>query len=278
MGTTSAFKIWVSPGTYSVKAQARCSTDTSAVSVWSSGLSVTISGPAEQPNVIPYQPTGWSDKVVVSNSIRTSVDNIQLYDTDPLFVDWAVINSGTSSASGYSVELYIDGVLKNSWSNCPALKPNSYYSQKDYPIGSLSAGIHTIKLAAGNNGYTKSITILDISTAINLTIPSDNTSFGACSLYSLPAFGWEVGDTFKSYEIQFSPVHDFRSTSARAKTPPPSAVINSNTWKKVLSIPEGTVYWRVVGIHRIGLSPPVRLIPLPCNSAGGWKSKNRGCE
>jgi len=214
---------------------------------WSSGLSVTISVPAEQPNVTPYQPTGWSDKVVVSNAMRTNVDSTQPYNTDPLYVDWAVINDGTSPASGYSVELYIDGVLKNTWSSCPLLKPNSYYLKKDYAIGSLSAGTHTIKLMVGNNGYTKTITISDISTAINLTMPSDNTSFGACSLYSPPTFGWAVGDTFKSYEIQFSPVQDFSGTSVRVRTSSSSTAINSNTWKKVLSIPVGTAYWRVVG-------------------------------
>jgi uncharacterized repeat protein (TIGR02543 family) len=40
---TSASKSWASAGTYSVKSQARCATDTYAVSGWSSVLSVTIS-------------------------------------------------------------------------------------------------------------------------------------------------------------------------------------------------------------------------------------------
>ena len=37
-------KIWTSAGTYNVRARARCATDTSVVSGWSSGLSVTIVG------------------------------------------------------------------------------------------------------------------------------------------------------------------------------------------------------------------------------------------
>ena len=158
-----------------------------------------------------------------------------------------MINNGTSSASGYSIQLYVDGALLNNWSSCPLLKPNASWSIKDYPIGSLSIGTHTIKVAVGNNEYTKTINILNISTAIDLTTPSDNTSFGACSLYSPPTFSWAIGDTFKSYKIQFSSVQDFSVISVTVGTSSNSTAMNSNTWKKVLSIPGGTVYWRVVG-------------------------------
>ena len=43
VGTTSASKSWTSAGSYSVKAQARCATDTSVASSWSGVLSVIIS-------------------------------------------------------------------------------------------------------------------------------------------------------------------------------------------------------------------------------------------
>jgi len=43
IGQTSASKSWTSGGTYSVKAQARCSSDASVVSAWSGVLFVTIS-------------------------------------------------------------------------------------------------------------------------------------------------------------------------------------------------------------------------------------------
>ena len=43
VGTVKASKSWTSAGTYQVKAQARCDTDTSEVSKWSSALSVTVS-------------------------------------------------------------------------------------------------------------------------------------------------------------------------------------------------------------------------------------------
>jgi len=43
VGTTGASKSWSLAGSYTVKAQAQCATDTVAVSNWSSGLTVTIS-------------------------------------------------------------------------------------------------------------------------------------------------------------------------------------------------------------------------------------------
>ena len=43
VGTTSASKYWAAPGTYSVKAMARCSTHQSTTSSWSAATSVSIS-------------------------------------------------------------------------------------------------------------------------------------------------------------------------------------------------------------------------------------------
>ncbi len=45
VGQTNASKSWYSAGTYSVRAQARCATDTSVTSGWSGTLSVAISAP-----------------------------------------------------------------------------------------------------------------------------------------------------------------------------------------------------------------------------------------
>ena len=62
VGTTSASKSWSSAGSYTVKAQARCSTDTSVVSGWSPGLTVTISASAETVST-PSTPSGPSSGI-----------------------------------------------------------------------------------------------------------------------------------------------------------------------------------------------------------------------
>ena len=121
------------------------------------------------PNLTPYQPTGWSDKIVVSTVTGTSTDSSPLTTADTLFVDWAVINNGTATAGSFSISLYVDGVLKQSWGS-GSLPVNNYALVQDYSIGSLSAGTHTVSITAdsGNavaesdetdNSYTKTITV-----------------------------------------------------------------------------------------------------------------------
>jgi len=124
------------------------------------------------PNLTPYQPTGWSDKIVVSKTTGTNTDSSPLYTTDTLYVDWAVINNGTvATAATFYTKLYVDGVERNSWYTDPPLNVNYYTSATDYSIGTLSAGTHTIKIATDTTGvisesnetdneYTKTITVI----------------------------------------------------------------------------------------------------------------------
>lgn len=129
-------------------------------------------GGGESPNLTPYQPSGWSDKIVVSNTTNTTSDSSPLRTTDTLYVDWAAINNGSAAtAATFYTKLYVDGVEKASWYSDPPLNVNFYANVKDYSIGSLSAGTHTIKIVAdatgtisesneSDNQYTKTITVV----------------------------------------------------------------------------------------------------------------------
>src|SRR4051812_40045116 len=68
------------------------------------------------PNLTPYQPSGWSDKIVISTNTGTSTDSGSFSTADTLYVDWAVINSGTA-AGAFSTSLSIDGVPKTSFNS-----------------------------------------------------------------------------------------------------------------------------------------------------------------
>ena len=57
LSSVSASHAWTTAGIYTVKAQARCSQHTSAVSSWSLGISVTISA----------QPSGYTYEVMIHN-------------------------------------------------------------------------------------------------------------------------------------------------------------------------------------------------------------------
>lgn len=98
-----------------------------------------------------------------------------------------------------------------------------------------------------SSGLTVNITV-----PITLQSPSNNASFGACSLYSPPIFSWRTGETFRSYEIQFSADESFSSTPVKTTVSGTvtQVVMALNTWKRVLSVSGmsgGTVYWKVVG-------------------------------
>jgi hypothetical protein len=133
---------------------------------------VTGGGGGSGPNLTPFKPTGWSDKIVVSNVTGTHTDSSVLGTSDTLYVDWAIVNNGTGTrpAVNKSASLYVDGVLKQSWSSSSPLDPNNYGYYEDYSIGSLSAGSHTIRIQADpdnevpetnetDNDYTKTINV-----------------------------------------------------------------------------------------------------------------------
>jgi len=128
-------------------------------------------GGGDRPNLTPHQPTSppWSDKVVVSKVTGTRTDDLNLEAGDTLYVDWAVINNGPAEAGSFSVQLFVDDVLRNTWSGGP-LAQSFFTTISDYNVGTLSAGTHTLKIVAdsGNaviessetdNEYTKTIVI-----------------------------------------------------------------------------------------------------------------------
>jgi hypothetical protein len=124
------------------------------------------------PNLTPYHPLGWSDKIVVSKVAGTNTDSSPLATTDTLYVDWAVVNDGSAAtSSSFYTSLYVDGVQKATWHTDLSLDPDYYMYAEDYSIGSLNAGTHDIKIVAdatgaiaesneADNEYTKTITIL----------------------------------------------------------------------------------------------------------------------
>ena len=75
-----------------------------------------------RPNLAPYTPSGWSDKIVVSKTTNTTTDSALLTTVDSLYVDWSVKNIGDAATSArFYTELYVDGLLKNSWLVDPLL-------------------------------------------------------------------------------------------------------------------------------------------------------------
>ncbi len=136
----------------------------------------TQSPVAQKPNLAPYQPSGWSDKIVVTNAAgctsNSCTDSGSLQPTDTLYVNWAVLNdSDVDIDTQFSVALYVDGAFVDSWVPASLPLPAHYYLYlTDIPIGSLNPGPHDIKIVAdsadavdesneGDNEYTKTIIV-----------------------------------------------------------------------------------------------------------------------
>lgn len=139
-------------------------------------------------NLTPYQPSGWSDKIVVSTGTGTKIDSSPLRPTDTLWVDWAAINNGTSPTGAiFFTKLYVDGVERNSWFTNPPLGLPTYTLVEDYSIGSLSVGTHTLRIVTdatnviaetneSDNEYTKTIVVSAAGATIQLSAATYSVS------------------------------------------------------------------------------------------------------
>ncbi len=121
------------------------------------GLAAVAQG---QARLTSYQPQGWSDRVVVSTSaestLESAIDASPLRTTDTLYVNWAVINDGTTDImTFFNSTLYVDGTVVYSSSFVPPLPPNCFTSVVNYSIGRLAAGGLT-RSASSPTGPTRS--------------------------------------------------------------------------------------------------------------------------
>ena len=152
------------------------------IGIWIAGaVSFLVLSPVSQfaqggmPNLRPYQPRDWSNRIVVSSEEDTHSDSFLLRDTDDLFVDFAVVNAGSASVTeSFRVELFVDEQLALAYeserSSASPLMSNYFMSLSDIWIGRLSAGTHTLKIVVDtedavaesneqDNEYSRTITV-----------------------------------------------------------------------------------------------------------------------
>jgi len=112
---------------------------------YSRSKSITSRG---KPNLTPFRPDGWDDKIVISNKTGTQTNISTIYSDENVYIDWAIINNGSITIDKkYYTRLYLDNTLKGNWYTT-SLKPNWYNYLKDFNIGRLAAGNYKIKIIA----------------------------------------------------------------------------------------------------------------------------------
>jgi hypothetical protein len=104
------------------------------------------------PHLTPYRPSGWSDKIVVSNVSHAHTDASSLLPTDNINLAWAVRNDGGAATTvTFDIDVIVDGFVVEVWHQPPPLNIGEYtYTDAD-SIGHLSAGSHTIAIRADPN-------------------------------------------------------------------------------------------------------------------------------
>ena len=179
--------------TLQISTSTSTSTSTSVLFTTSSTTTSTQLGTG---NLTPYQPNGWSDKIVVSKIPGTNSDDINLTTADNIYVDWAVINYNAAKImKPFYCELLLDNEHVSSW-YFNSLAGMTYVTIEDYELGQLSLGIHTITLVAdstntiaetdeSDNTYKKTINIGSSTTTTAITTTSSTQSTTSSSTLSI---------------------------------------------------------------------------------------------
>jgi hypothetical protein len=127
-------------GNYSVVVSNTAGTVTSAAA------SLTIT---QLPNLAPYQPSGWSDRIVVAATVATNAPSPAINESQDVFVSWAVLNGagGAHISTRFYNQLYVDGNLRFTWFT-DTLTAGFYAFVNGYNLGKLAPGNHTLRLVS----------------------------------------------------------------------------------------------------------------------------------
>ncbi|HEV7405895.1 MAG TPA: CARDB domain-containing protein [Chthoniobacteraceae bacterium] len=133
------------------------------------------------PNLAPVKPAGWSDVIVVSRSAGTNTDSVDLTTDDALFLDRALVNNGVVPVPvAFNTQLYVDGVLRTTWTTPAGLSVNGQDRVEDFALGTLTPGVHRLRVVTDSDGVvaetseadneaTKTILIGGVLTLTGLT-------------------------------------------------------------------------------------------------------------
>ncbi len=104
-----------------------------------------------QPNLAPYQPTGWGDKLVVTSSSSGTSDAV-LTAGQTGYVNWGVGNVGTADiASPFVIRLKLDGVTLVDYT-VGSLPSGTFVTPNGGFAFTIPSGAHTLALVADSGG------------------------------------------------------------------------------------------------------------------------------
>ncbi len=126
------------------------------------------------PNVTPYKPSGWSDKLILATSTCKTQDSSSFTTSDTIYMSYALINDGGSAASsGFKNRILVDGQEIGFVDTVPVSIPAGVpytLTCSTFKVTGLTAGSHKFRLELdylnqlsesndNDNVYEKTITV-----------------------------------------------------------------------------------------------------------------------
>jgi hypothetical protein len=162
------------------------------------------------PNLTPYKPTGWSDRIVAATVPDSTVDATTIHTDQDVYISWAVLNGATNGdiTIRFYTQLYLDGTLNYNWYT-DGLLADFYTYVTNYSLGKLGEGSHTLRLDTdttgvvtesneNDNSYTKTISVTSTNTTPGFHLVSPAYNRNGTFQFTL------VGSPGLNYEIQIS--------------------------------------------------------------------------
>ena len=210
---------------------------------------------AALPDLVPYQPTGWSAPLVVSTTSGVFTTAATITSSQTLYIDSAMFNNGPgTAATGIKNEVLIDGIVVSTWTTNGATPTNYYAHDDNVQVNPLTAGKHVVKFITnyddaipesntGNNSYTLNVTVTGTLSAPLITMQPTNqagttgstiTFTASASGNPTPTVQWQVstnnGSTYTNISGATSTTYRFTS----------SAPQNGNLFRAVFTNSQGT--------------------------------------
>jgi len=132
---------------------------------------------AQLPNLAPYKPAGWSDKIVAATNSSSTLDAGIIYSDQDVYVSWAVVNNAATGnvVQRFYTYLYLDGVLNHSWFT-DGLNAGFFVYVTNYDIGKLASGPHTLRIDTDATSVVPESNKNDNSYARSVMVSSTNSS------------------------------------------------------------------------------------------------------
>lgn len=101
--------------------------------------------PPALPNLASARTSEWPEPLLVTKGSGDTSEPMLFIVTNKFWISWAMVNNGAvATSTRFRTDLLLDGVVKKSWFTDPPLSAGGSAYVRDYFLGSLSVGKHTI--------------------------------------------------------------------------------------------------------------------------------------